>query len=583
MIRKTESIGMSDKARRILGISNASDAGTCLIEDGKLVAAISEERLSREKLHLGWPQMSLDYILASQGLSLDDIDLFAYGWHGGRTNWNRYVPRFAHRMAEELSRNPNAARIILNRVDVEHERDSERQHDFKDRMARLGIPDHKIFFADHHMSHAWSAFACSPFDEAHVFTLDGRGDYRSGLVAYADRAHGVVERDDLISAFDGLGFIYGQITHYMGFVAHRHEGKVTGLAAQGDAEKTIGVFRDIVGCENGRIRCRIGPYKPFYTKIEPQLLEIFDRFEHRDLAAGLQKHCEDIVAAWIRWQVVNSARPDVRNICLAGGLFANVRINQIVAELDCVDNIYVFPHMGDGGLPVGAALATGFETSGLSKLDLPSVRIGPSFSNDDIEAAVRDFGGRVKCRRLADRTKEAVEILTSDKVIGHFEGRMEYGPRALGARSVIYHTRDRSVNEWLNARMNRTEFMPFAPVTPVEYAAQCYLGWRPDHVSANFMTRTYSCDPAFAQGHPAVVHIDGTARPQIARPGIDGGYYDILKAYCDATGERALINTSFNMHEEPIVCSPQDAIQSLLYGMIDVLLAQDCLIEVCSP
>jgi len=156
-----------------------------------------------------------------------------------------------------------------------------------------------------------------------------------------------------------------------------------------------------------------------------------------------------------------------------------------------------------------------------------------------------------------------------------FAGRMEYGPRALGARSILYHTRDATVNHWLNERLQRTEFMPFAPVTPEEYGALCYAGWRPEHVAAHFMTRTYACTEKFKKTHPAVVHVDGTARPQIVNRTMNGHYYEIVKTYCDRTGERALINTSFNLHEEPIVCAPRDAIESLLQKTIDVLYLED--------
>src|SRR5262249_36183309 len=157
------------------------------------------------------------------------------------------------------------------------------------------------------------------------------------------------------------------------------------------------------------------------------------------------------------------------------------------------------------------------------------------------------------------------------RIVGYFDGRMEYGPRAVGARSILARACDRSMAERLNRRLQRTDLMPFAPVSPAEYAAESYRGWRPADVAARFLTRTYDCTAAFQRSHPAVVHVDRTARPQIVDAASNGTYYSVIKRYCDETGQHALVNTSFNRHEEPIVCSPRDAIESLLQDAVDVL------------
>ena len=274
-----------------------------------------------------------------------------------------------------------------------------------------------------------------------MLTLDGRGDLRSGLVATASAERGLEELDYLMSAFDGLGFLYGQITHHLGFKPHRHEGKVTGLAAFGDPSKTLPLFERMVAFEDGAIRCRIGPYKPFYTDLRPELTAELDRFSREDIAAGVQTHCERLVAQWAdHWLRRLDGR--FRNICLAGGLFANVRINQVVGEVAGVENIFVFPHMGDGGLTVGAAALALFRTTGQAKLSLPTAYLGPDYSEDDIASAIREFGDRVRAVRVPDKAAATVAALLGDKVVGFFEGRMEFGPRALGARSILYHARD---------------------------------------------------------------------------------------------------------------------------------------------
>jgi carbamoyltransferase len=425
-------------------------------------------------------------------------------------------------------------------------------------------------FLDHHSSHRWGAFACSPFDQAFVFTFDGRGDLKSTTAAIADRTSGIRELDYRLS-LDSLGFLYGQITHYLGYKPHRHEGKVTGLAAYGDPAKTLPLFRSLLSFEDGAIVAQIAPYKPFYTNLQPELVAELDRFRPEDIAAGVQAHCEDLVTRYVAHWMKAAGRPDVRSVCLAGGVAANVKINQRVAELAGVDAVYVFPHMGDGGLPLGSCCQALFELTGQSKVAMPHVYLGPSFSADDIEAALDRHAGRLVYRRCEDAAADAVEDLLAERVVGWFEGRMEYGPRALGGRSIMYHTRDATVNDWLNKRMRRTEFMPFAPVTPVEYASACYEGWRPDDACTPFMTKTFACTERFRAVHKAVVHVDGTARPQVVTKDRNGRYYDVVKTYCDRTGELALINTSFNAHEEPIVCAPEDALGSLLDNVVDVV------------
>ena len=180
---------------------------------------------------------------------------------------------------------------------------------------------------------------------------------------------------------------------------------------------------------------------------------------------------------------------------------------------------------------------------------------------------------------MQDRSSEISKELEEGKVVGYFDGRMEFGPRALGARSILVNARKKSINDDLNNRLERTEFMPFAPVTPEEFASESYENWSSDHVASHFMTRTYNCKIDFILKHPAVVHIDGTARPQIIKAKHNQRYYDVIKKYCDRNNEKALINTSFNAHEQPIVISPDLAINCLLENRIDILVLSDYIVR----
>jgi len=565
----------------IIGLHNDIDPGCCLLKDGIILDAISEERLNRTKMFQGRPELSFQYLLDKHSLEINDIDAFAYGWHGRQNDYVSYTKELADRICIAVENDPASSDIIRQRLDTEHGRDAETRADFEVWANEIGIPENKIIYLDHHTSHAYSAFSCSPFEEAFIFSFDGRGDLKSGAAFLATKDEGVKEYNNLLS-FDSLGFLYGQITYYLGYIPHRHEGKVTGLAANGNPDATLPLFERMIRWEDNTIRANLGFYKPFYTNLAPELVAELDKHSTEDIAAGVQEHADNLVTQYIRHWMSQMDKPSVRNVCLAGGLFANVRINQSIAELDGVDSVFVFPHMGDGGLPLGSACYARHVLTGDIKVDLPTAYLGAEYSEAEVESVVKSYGERLKFTHLDDTVGSTVADLRAGMVVGYFAGRMEYGPRALGARSILYHTRDHSVNDWLNGRLHRTEFMPFAPVTPEEFGAECYVGWNKDDVASHFMTKTYHCTPSFAEIHPAVVHVDGTARPQIVNQRNNGDYYNIVKTYCDETGERALVNTSFNMHEEPIVCSPKDAIESLLLGTVDVLVIEGFRVEVAS-
>lgn len=557
----------------ILGIHNASDAGVCLIKNNKVLTAINEERINRKKMYVGFPHLSLKFILKKYKLNLSQIDFFAYGWCGKQNDFVDYNIKFTERMLEECKHKKTNYKLINERSATENLRDNLRRNQFDNECKKLKINPKKILYFDHHQSHAWSAFSSSPFKKSLIFTLDGRGDLRSGLVAYADKNNGIVEKDYLVSAFDGLGFLYGQITFYLGFTPHKHEGKITGLAAFGNYKKTIQIFKNIVKVKNGKIRCKLGVYRPFYTNLSKELILKLKKHKREDVAAGLQKHCEEIIVQWIKyWLKKNN---NVKDVCLAGGVFGNVKINQEIAQIKGLRNMYVFPHMADGGIPYGSAALAYFEKKRISKVKFDNMYSGLEFTELEIKKSILKSKKLIKFKKLKNKSTYVAKQLINKKIIGIFNGKMEYGPRALGNRSILANARDKKINVWLNKRLNRTEFMPFAPVTTIENAKKCYKNWNKKQIASKFMTRTYDCTKKFIKDHQAVVHVDGTARPQIISKNDNKSYYNILKAYCKKSGDLALINTSFNLHEEPIVCFPSDAIKSLLKKAIDILIIGD--------
>jgi carbamoyltransferase len=302
-------------------------------------------------------------------------------------------------------------------------------------------------------------------------------------------------------------------------------------------------------------------------RLREQLPADFDR---ADLAASAQLVLEEVGVAFLRYWL---RRTGLGHLAVAGGVFANVKFNQRVHELEEVDSIFVYPAMDDGGLAVGSALAAQAEAPGFHPAQmiyrLQNVYYGPGYDDAAIERAIRGAG--LAATFAPDIQQKVAALLAQGKVVARFTGRMEYGPRALGHRSILYQTTDPTVNDWLNDNLRRTEFMPFAPATLSEYAHRCYEGISGAEEPARFMTITFNCTPQMKKQSPGVVHVDGTARPQLVDAETAPDLHQILYAYHELTGIPSLINTSFNLHEEPIVCTPGDALRSFRQGNLDYL------------
>ena len=274
----------------------------------------------------------------------------------------------------------------------------------------------------------------------------------------------------------------------------------------------------------------------------------------------------DLVTYWLE-------RTKNYNVALAGGLFANVKINQRVHEIPGVEGVFVHPGMGDEGMPVGAALGLYYELSGVkydpSFVTTEHVYLGPSYSDKEIAAELEKEG--VEASLHENIEAEIAQLLADGSVVARFNGGMEYGPRALGNRTILYRADDPTVSYWMNNALKRTEFMPFAPVVMAEYADQCFDNVQGAENTARFMTITFNCTEWMNEHCPGVVHIDNTARPQLVSEADNPSMYHILDEFNKLTGVPVLINTSFNMHEEPIVCSPYDAIRAFKLGHLDYL------------
>jgi carbamoyltransferase len=558
----------------VLGVNFLSDASAALLVDGKIVAAASEERFNRHKLWYGYPACAIDFVLQHAGITIKDVDVIATtGESPGIPDEQAFLEKEEAIRAAHL---PDEVREYqLEKLEERHQREifvlGERTPQNISRLKKLGP---RVVAVDHHVAHAASAYYNCGFENPLIITADGWGENSSHTLCKVEDGQIVQLRHS--HTFDSLGYYYGSITKHLGFRPHRHEGKVLGLAAHGNPETTAPIMRKMIGLDASGQRflgkIEEGVYVPSYENnnfsrvltVGAQTDVAAGIFTREDISAGLQHVLEETVCSYITRLGLQN-----RNIVVAGGIFANVKLNQRIRELPGVKNVFIYPHMGDGGLSVGAAQLVYAREHTLSPQQVMSMNLGPEFSEKEILIELKNQ--RCHFERYDDIESEIAKILASGKVVARFHGRMEFGPRALGNRSILYSPIDRTVNEWLNKRLQRTEFMPFAPVTMQEYAHRCYIRYEKDHVAANFMTITYDCTDEMKQTQPAVVHIDGTARPQLITHEMNPSYYKILQKFHELTGLPSLINTSFNMHEEPIVCSPRDAIRAFRKGHLDYL------------
>jgi carbamoyltransferase len=296
------------------------------------------------------------------------------------------------------------------------------------------------------------------------------------------------------------------------------------------------------------------------------------------LAATTQIVAEDVATKYIRYWLQRTNESDV---ALAGGLFANVKINQRVHEIPGVKSVFIHPAMSDEGLAVGASLALNYsksaEPASISTRCFDHVYLGPDYPESQIQKLLAAEGFKYQKHNQVE--DEIARLIAEGHVVARFAGPMEYGPRALGNRSILYRPDDPSVNDWLNKNLKRTEFMPFAPSTLAEGADEYYDGLDGAREAARYMTITFNCTDKMRKQCPGVVHVDHTARPQLVGPQDNLAYYRILKAFRRMTGISSIINTSFNIHEEPIVCTPEDAMRAFKIGHLDYLALGSYVVE----
>jgi carbamoyltransferase len=568
-----------------LGINAAfHDPAACLVEDGVVLAASEEERYTRRKHgkrpvpFSTWelPYHAIDDCLRQAGIQLRDVDHVAYS----------FAPTLRARDLDQketftLPLQPSAFAVpeewesawdplfVASIVNAPRHLASGAPHHLATRFqgVRADGP-YQWHFVEHHLAHAASAFLASPFEHAAVLTLDGRGE-RITTAAYRGCGN-ALERIGEVTMPHSLGILYEQVTEYLGFLHSSDEYKVMALASYGKPVH-VDAFREIVHLGSGGtyaiappcLKERFGPPR--------QRGEAIDQ-KHFDIAHSLQVVLEETVLHIVRW--LHEATGE-QSLCLAGGVALNCVMNARIRDQGPFGNVWVQPAAGDAGTALGAALwIDAREHEDARRVySMEDAYLGPSYEDDQIEAFLT--WSKVPFRRLVDLPGEVAAILAEGCVIGWFQGRMEFGPRALGARSILASPIDPSMQERLNEIKDREDFRPVAPVVRAEDADT----WFVDAGESPFMLFVHDVQPEQAARIPAVRHVDGTARIQTLRREQHPRYYDLLSQFHRLTGVPVLVNTSFNTRGEPIVCTPRDALECFWTSPLDALVIGSFLVE----
>lgn len=563
---------MTDPAATVyLGInySGLHDSAVAAVRgDGTPVWAMSLERTTRVKQDSRWPRPLIDDVLGFE------CNVAGIGLPYQSADWQPDMTLHCDQLA--WRRRSHSLPVSFAAYPPGYDRAIET------------LPRTPLRF-DHHLAHAASAYYPSGLREALVLTYDAGAFTSPWLATVYLGQDGQLTQLAGLAVRDGRGIanLYTAITALLGLTPGRHEGKVTGLAAyeplpaprvdefESLCDDVLDDLDDLLHWED--VLCASYPATLAVNRpLASDLRRHFGAFSDRQLAAAVQQTAERHIASIL--SSVRAEWPDLpRAVCLAGGLFANVRINQRIRQ-NGFERIFICPAMTDDGVALGAALLTARASQDeLWPKPLEHVFLGSSFAPDESVSAVGAVG--LRAERPADAAAAIARILADGRSVCVFEGAVEFGPRALGHRSILHQATDATVNDWLNARLRRTEYMPFAPVTRVEDADWCYRDVNGAIHATEFMTITLDCTDQMRAVCPAVVHVDGTARPQLVRHDVHPLLHAILTHYKQISGVPSLINTSFNMHESPIVRTPEEAIQGFAQSGLDVLYLDGLLID----
>jgi len=589
----------------ILGISAFyHDSAACLLKDGKIIAAAQEERFTRKKHDSSYPHYAIEFVLSYGNLRLSEIDQIVFfekpflKFERLLETYVAFAPRgffsFAKAMPLWIKEKLFQKNLLFNKL---------KNHD------KNYKSDQNIFFSDHHLSHAASAFFPSPFNEAVVLTADGVGEWATTTVAIGKNDNLEIKKE--IHFPHSLGLLYSAFTYYTGFKVNSGEYKLMGLAPYGNPiyEDKIKKLIDIKDDGTFRLDQKYFNYATGLTMTNDKLDDLFGQKPrdsqnekinqfHMDIAASIQKVTEEIM---IKLAKAIREEYDIKNLCLAGGVALNCVANGKILKEKIFDNIWIQPAAGDAGGSLGAALALwhiyqGNKRSVNSNDNMKGSYLGAEFTQEEIEKELKSIGANFEKVDYEDLINKTSEFLSNEKVIGWFQGRMEFGPRALGARSILADPRSDKMQKNLNLKIKyRESFRPFAPSVLREDVSK----WFDIDVDSPYMllVANINADKIIEMNEeqkklfgidklnikrsevPAVTHVDYSARIQTVTKDTNNRYYDLISKFKEKTGCPIVVNTSFNVRGEPIVNTPTDAFNCFMGTELDYLVIGDCILD----
>lgn len=558
----------------ILSFKEGHDPAACLLKDGEIIAAVEEERFIRKKHAPGvFPVESIRFCLKFAGIKEQDVDYVVYA---RLKPWQTFIEVFRYYFTN-LPGKKLEWRYFVSHMKVQfkgvfleltNRANYQKIHKFFPYLPK------KIYSFDHHLCHAASSYYFSRFRDSLIITMDGKGESTSVMLAEGrDNNIKILERKGI---FQSLGGFYASFTKHLGFTPNDGEYKVMGLASYGSPDL---FFDDVLAPdeEKGyRINSDFCLY-PFFGKNfekkfgKPREKDGEITKYHMNLAASIQKALDNSVVSLVKY---GFKKTKSRNLCLAGGVALNVKTNKAVWESGLTEHMFIQPAAGDAGLVFGAAALLYKEITGKRVKSLGALYFGPEYGNEEIKTTFERH--KLKYHFCDDSVGRVVDLLVSGKVVGWFQGRMEFGPRALGNRSILANPGDKAMKDIVNKKIKfREEFRPFCPSILSEFAGE-YLK---HYTDSPYMVMSFSIkDAALINKIPAVVHVDDTVRPQAVDKNSSPLYYELISRFRDKTDIPVLLNTSMNVRGEPIVCSPEDLVNFFLKTNVDAVAAGNFLI-----
>jgi carbamoyltransferase len=589
----------------ILGISAFyHDSAACILKNGKIIAAAQEERFSRKKHDPSYPYNAINFVLKYANLKLSEVDQIVFfekpflKFERLLETYVAFAPKgfvsFAKAMPLWIKEKLFQKNLLFNEL---------KQHDANYKS------DQNIFFSDHHLSHASSAFFPSPFDEAVILTADGVGEWATTTVAVGKNNNLEIKKE--IHFPHSLGLLYSAFTYYTGFKVNSGEYKLMGLAPYGNPiyEDKIKALIDIKDDGTFRLNQKYFNYATGLTMTNDHFHNLFGQKPrnpknerltqfHMDIASSIQKVTEEIMI-----KLAKAIRHEygIKNLCLAGGVALNCVANGKILKEKIFDNIWIQPAAGDAGGSLGAALALWYLDQGNKRTvnpedDMAGSYLGPEFSQDQIEQELKSLGANYEILNYENLIEKTSDYLSKEKAIGWFQGRMEFGPRALGGRSILGDPRSEKMQKNLNLKVKyRESFRPFAPSVLNEDLTL----WFDMNVDSPYMLlvaninfdkqikmtdeqkKLFGIDKLNIKRSeiPAVTHVDYSARIQTVNKKNNKIYYNLISKFKEKTGCPVLVNTSFNVRGEPIVNSPTDAFNCFMGTELDYLVIGNCILD----